>query len=117
MVDKASRPIPLSVHQLVCDTRVAIDALLGSTGLPAPSVVVRPDEVHITVSDPDDLPLWLHALGGAVRRSPAFEGAELWTLHTCTPMRGDGTVVPIAVHTVVVEGEELLSEVTAAVAS
>lgn len=99
------------------DNRVAVEALLGYLPLPAPPLVARPDAVHITVTDVDDLSAWVYALGGEVHRGPAADGAALWTLRTATPVRADGSTVAILVHPAVVDGDLVLVEVRRAVAN
>lgn len=119
MIEKRS-PVPVPTITASCmtsDVRIAVDAMLSATGLPAPSVVVHPDVAHVTVNDPDDLALWLGKLGGEVHRYPPREGVAMWTLWTFSPVRGDGTQIPINVHAIVVEGEDVLDEVVRAVAA
>jgi hypothetical protein len=99
------------------DNRVAVEALLGYTQLPAPTVVARPDVVFVTVADVNDLERWLSCLGGVIHVSEAaIEGLQLWTLHTQTPERRGGSRVAIRVSAVVVVGQAVLSEVKRAVA-
>lgn len=114
-VDRIERS-PASDLAAISDNRHAVEALLGYLHLPAPTIVARPDAVHVTVADVDDLGAWLYALGGVVRRGPVCEGAALWTLHTQTPQRGDRSSVAVRVHVPVVVGEDVLHEIRAAVA-
>lgn len=109
--------VPITVSQLRIDSRTAVELMAERLMLPAPSMDVRHDVVHVTVADPDDLAEWLHELGGEIHRSPQHEGVALWTLHTLSPVRGDGTQVPILVHAVVVDAGGVLPEVRAAVAA
>jgi hypothetical protein len=69
----------------------AVDLLLNYTNLPAPVRIPRPESVHVMVADVDDLGEWLRELGGDIHVSPEFEGVELWTLHTQTEPREDGS--------------------------
>lgn len=110
-------PVPLWVAGRVSDNRIAVEAVLSGSALPAPSVVPCPDMVHVTVADPDDLAIWLYELGGTVHRQPPHEGVALWTLRTHTPTRADGTAVAIAVHALVIDGASVLHEIERAVAS
>jgi hypothetical protein len=76
-----------------------VDCLIDRTGLPAPVRIPRPGWVHVMVVDVDDLGEWLRKLGGEIHVSPAFEGVELWTLHTATgDVDEDEGVRPTAVH-------------------
>lgn len=95
---------------MTSDNRLAVQVLIDNTALPAPTMVARPDAVHITLADVDDLGQWLYALGGEVRRGIEISGASLWTLHTVTPRRLNGTTVRILVHVPVVSGEDVLAE-------
>ncbi|MEU3124371.1 hypothetical protein ABZ696_29415 [Streptomyces albidoflavus] len=99
------------------DNRLAVEAALAYLALPAPTLVARPDAVHVTVDDVDDLAAWVYALGGVVHRGPSSDGAALWTLRTATPTRADGSTVPIRVHAAVVDGDPVLVEVRRAVAN
>jgi hypothetical protein len=75
-----------------------VDCLIDRTGLPAPVRIPRPEWVHVMVVDVDDLGVWLRELGGEIHVSPAFEGVELWTLHTATEPDEDEDVRPAAVR-------------------
>ncbi|MFF1756176.1 hypothetical protein [Streptomyces sp. NPDC058266] len=99
------------------DNRLAVESMLGYLALPAPTLVARPDAVHITVDDVDDLAAWVFALGGTVHRGPSTDGAALWTLRTATPTRGDGSTVAILVHAAVVDGDDVLVDVRRAVSN
>ncbi|MFI5809297.1 hypothetical protein [Streptomyces sp. NPDC051561] len=100
---------------MTSDNRLAVQVVLDNLALPAPTMVARPDAVHITVADVDDLGAWLYALGGEVRRGIEVDGASLWTLHTDTPKRLDGSTVRVLVHVPVVSGEDILAEIRSAV--
>jgi hypothetical protein len=108
-------PPPPDTWRQISDNRVAVQVVIDSLDLPAPTVVARPTAVHITVADVDDLGAWVYNLGGEVRRGPEIDGASLWTLRTQTPIRRDGSSVPIRVHAPVVAGEDVLAEVRGAV--
>ncbi|MEV8477841.1 hypothetical protein [Streptomyces sp. NPDC051173] len=88
---------PTNRWAAISDNTLAVNVLLGSTGLPAPTVIPLPEAVHVSVADVDDLGLWLAERGGEIHVSPAFEGVQLWTLHTTTPERADGSSVSVLV--------------------
>ncbi len=108
---------PLSEFAQASDNRLAVEALLGYTGLPAPTMIPRPDAVFVVVADIDDLEAWLDALGGRVHRSSAGDGLELWTLLTQTEPRGDGSRVSVRVAVPLPMGELVSDRVRAAVAA
>jgi hypothetical protein len=111
-------PAPPSEFERTSDNRFAVDALLGYTQLPAPSITAHADAVYVTVTDVDDLEPWLVRLGGVIHvDESAREGLQLWTLNTATPPRKDGSQVPIRVTAVVVVGEFVLSGLQSAVAA
>lgn len=105
----------LSTYAAISDNRLAVQVVIDELALPAPTLVARPAVVHITVADVDDLARWVLALGGEVRRGIALDGASLWTLRTETPVRGNGSTVPIRVHVPVVEGEDVIASLYPAV--
>lgn len=108
---------PRSSLEKISDNRLAVESMLDRLPLRAATIVARPDAVHITVTDPDELEAWLYQLGGEVRPGPSVNGASLWTLYTGTPTRGDGSIVLIRVHVPVVDGEHVLVDVRQAVRS
>ncbi|MFF5670319.1 hypothetical protein ACFY8S_09305 [Streptomyces hygroscopicus] len=112
-IDRTERP-PATLAA-TSDNRLAVVSLIDRTGLPAPTLVPRPDAVHIVVTDPDDLGEWLDALGGEIHISAPFEGVETWTLHTKTEPRADGTAVALRVSVAVVAGELVMDYIRAAV--
>ncbi|RPK76401.1 hypothetical protein EES45_23195 [Streptomyces sp. ADI97-07] len=103
-------PPPPNPYAVTSDNRLAAQTVLADMGLPAPTMVARPDAVHVTLADPDDLARWMYELGGEIRRGIEISGASLWTLHTQTPVRLDGSTVQILVHVPVVSGEDVLAE-------
>ncbi|MFJ9468369.1 hypothetical protein [Streptomyces caniferus] len=109
----SSQPIELPLADLARkrDNELAVGAMLDYLALPAPTMTPRPDAVHITVTDARDLGAWMYVLGGTVRHSAGSDGVALWTLHTATPVRRDGSTVAIRVHVAVVDGEDVLTEV------
>lgn len=86
-----------------------VEYLLNSTCLPAPVLIPRPDHVHVMAADVDDLGMWLRELGGEIHKSPEFEGVELWTLHTQTEPRVDGSTTSVLVS-VPVPADELVMD-------
>ncbi|SFK75159.1 hypothetical protein [Streptomyces pini] len=89
---------------------VAVEVTRDYLNLPALAVKARPDAVHVTVADVCDLSRWMFALGGRAHTGPVDDGAVLVTLRTATPDRPGGAV-PIVVHAVAVEGEDVLADV------
>lgn len=90
---------------------LAVAAMLDYLSLPAPTMTPRTDAVHITVTDTRDLGRWMFALGGEIHRSAGAHSVALWSLHTKTPTRADGSTVAVRVHVAVVDGEDVLTEV------
>ncbi|AQW55242.1 hypothetical protein ACIQPP_05325 [Streptomyces violaceusniger] len=117
MSAKPTEPPSLDNYRKTSDNRHAVEAMLGYLSLPAPTLVPRADAVHVTVTDVDDLGAWVCALGGGVHRGPSTDGAALWTLHTATPTRRDGSKVKIRVHVAVVDGDDVLARVRRAVSA
>ncbi|GAA4705468.1 hypothetical protein [Streptomyces youssoufiensis] len=113
----SAQPIerPPTHLRLVGDNRHAVRSMLDYLSLPAPTLIARPDAVHVTVADPDDLAQWLYALGGEVHCGPEAEGVSVWTLVTATPRRADGSSVAVRVHAPVVCGEDVLTDIRSAV--
>jgi hypothetical protein len=108
-------PNPPSTYAITSDNRLAVQTLIDNMALPAPTMVARPDAVHVTLADVDDLARWMYELGGEIRRGIEISGASLWTLHTETPVRLSGSTVRILVHVPVVSGEDILAELRTAV--
>ncbi|MFI0233087.1 hypothetical protein [Streptomyces sp. NPDC017086] len=92
-----------------------LDYLLDYTSLPAPVRIPRPESVHVMLADVDDLGEWLRVLGGEIHVSPEFEGVELWTLHTTTEPREDGSATRVLVSVPVPSGELVMEWIRAAV--
>ncbi|MEU5426926.1 hypothetical protein AB0H73_15160 [Streptomyces olivoreticuli] len=95
-IQPIERP-PANRWAAISDNMLAVNVLLGSTDLPAPTVIPLPGAVHVSVADVDDLGLWLAERGGEIHISPPFEGVQLWMLHTRTPERADGSSVSVLV--------------------
>ncbi|MFF9894911.1 hypothetical protein [Streptomyces longispororuber] len=107
----------LSEYGLISDNRVAVEAMLDYLPLPAPTMIPRADAVFVTVADLDDLGEWLRARGGTIHVSSAADGLELWTLLTATPLRADGSAVPVRVSVPVPMGEQVMDHIRAAVSA
>lgn len=107
---------PPSTYATTSDNRLAVQTVIDGLALPAPTLVARPDAVHVCVADVDDLGQWLYELGGTVRRGIALDGVSVWTLRTETPVRANGSTVSIRVHCPVVSGEDVIADIYAAVA-
>lgn len=90
------------------DNATAVQALIDRTGLPAPTVVARPDMVHVVLADVDDLALWRAELDGRVRADVTPWQTVEWTLFAqlaATRRRG---VVLVVVHALAVSGQDVL---------
>lgn len=94
---------------------LTVDCLIDGTNLPAPVRIPRAESVHVMCADVDDLGEWLRALGGEIHVSPEFEGVELWTLHTSTEPREDGSSTAVLVSVPVPSGELVMDWIRAAV--
>ncbi|RRQ79367.1 hypothetical protein CQW39_09460 [Streptomyces griseofuscus] len=105
------RPLTVTDFDRQAGNELAVSALLDYLPLPAAAMTPRPDAVHITVVSAHDLSHWMYDLGGRIVRDGGADGVTLWTLHTSTPERGDGSSVPIRVHAAVIDGEDVLAEV------
>lgn len=107
---------PLGQLREQSSNRAAFEAMQNYMDLPAPSQVVRPEGVFVSVADPDDLLPWLDQLGGVVHVSPVFEDVQMWRLHTFLPPSA-GVRVPVWVSVAVPVGESLMHTIVAAVAA
>lgn len=99
------------------DNRTAFESMQNYMALPAPTYIARPEAVFVSVPDADDLLPWIFELGGVIHKSPAFEGVELWTLHTQTPADGRGHRGEIRVSVPLPVGEPVMPEVAQAVSA
>ncbi|BCM70935.1 hypothetical protein EASAB2608_06269 [Streptomyces sp. EAS-AB2608] len=97
------------------DNARAVDYVIDAFFLPAPVRIPRPESVHVMVADVDDLGEWLRVLGGEIHVSPEFEGVELWTLHTQTEPREDGSTTSVLVSVPVPSGELVMDWIRRAV--
>ena len=104
------RPHTLTESDLTAINELAVRSLLDYLPLPAATVTPRADAVHITVVSARELSEWLYNLGGRIEQSSGTDDVALWTLHTLTPARGDGSTVPIRVHAAIVTGDDVLAE-------
>lgn len=98
-------------------TAFTVDCLIDERSLPAPVRIPRAESVHVMVADVDDLGEWLRVLGGEIHVSPEFEGVELWTLHTRTEPREDGSASSVHVSVPVPAGELVMDWIRQAVRS
>jgi hypothetical protein len=85
-------------------------------GLPTGRLTARNTAAHIFTADLADLLAWRTALGGDVTRQRAGGGVTLWTLHTHTEPRSDGTHTPILVHSLALTHEPIDPALSDAVA-
>jgi hypothetical protein len=115
VITKTTHRPPATSWGAISDNRLAVEAMLDSLPLPCPTLIARPEAVYVTVADVDDLGVWLRERGGDIHVSPAFEGVELWTLHTETTKRADGPPVAVWVSVPVLAGESVMEEIRAAV--
>lgn len=90
---------------------IAVKAAIDYLGLPSTTVRPRADVVHVTVVDAAELNRWHYELGGLITSTASGDGVALWTLVTKSPTRGDGSTVPIRVHAIIPEGDDVLIEV------
>ncbi|MFI6530464.1 hypothetical protein [Streptomyces uncialis] len=102
-----------SAFALTRDNGDAVQVLIDRTGLPAPTMVPRPDVVHVMVADVDDMAPWLAELGGRVTVSNA-SGVSTWTLRTGLAATRRRAAVRIEVHAVAVDGQHVLSALRSA---
>lgn len=110
-VQPTEHPLVLTDFDRSTGNELAVASMLDRLSLPAATMTPLPDVVHVTVTSACDLSQWMYALGGRVVQTGGAEGVALWTLCTETPVRGDGSTVPIRVHAAVVAGEDVLAEV------
>ncbi|MGW1533932.1 hypothetical protein [Streptomyces aureus] len=108
---------PLRYLSQSSDNRLAVESMLNYLPLPAPTMIVRDDAVFVTVTNVDDLGLWLRELGGRIHRSSAADGLELWTLLTETPPSRARGRVQVRVSVPVPQGEQVQDFIRRAVAA
>lgn len=94
------QPIPIRKAPTPTDERItAVESTLAFLNLPtARPLVADADAVHVFVVGPEQLAHWMYELGGHITGAQESGGAALWTLHTETPSRADGSRIPIRVH-------------------
>lgn len=97
--------------------RLTVETALDYLSLPVSTLTPRPDVVHVTVIDAEQLNRWHYVLGGEIKAATNGDGVALWTLITNSPTRGDGSSVPVHVHAVITDGEDVLIEVHRGVAA
>ncbi|GAX57237.1 hypothetical protein [Streptomyces olivochromogenes] len=106
--------MPISIRR----TDPAIDAQVTADlhGLPTGRITARDTAAHIFTADIHELRAWINALGGYVTRQRAGGAVTLWTLHTHTELRSDGSSTPVLVHALSLAGEDIHPDITEAVA-
>jgi hypothetical protein len=101
--------------QAAFSNRHEVELMLNYTNLPAPVITGCADAAYVTVADLDDLLPWLEARGGRIHVSPRWEGVQVWTLHTTTPSRADGSRTTVRVSAVAPVDTAVMPEVAQAV--
>lgn len=104
-------------YEQTSDNRIAVESMLDYLPLPAPTMIPRADAVFVSVSDVDDLGVWLRELGGRIHRTSAADGLELWTLLTETPPSRARGRVSVRVSVPVPMGELVQDFIRAAVSA
>ncbi|MEU7338639.1 hypothetical protein [Streptomyces sp. NPDC007074] len=85
-------------------------------GLPTGRLIARDTAAHIFTADVYELRAWINALGGFVTRQRAGGAVTLWTLHTHTEPRSDGSTTAVLVHALSLADEDIHPDITEAVA-
>lgn len=98
------------------DPTTAAETTAAVHALPTGRTAHRAGTAHVFLDSPHGLAQWLDATGGYTTCRPAGTDVVLWTLHTHTGIRGDGTATPILVHTLALEGVWVPERLTAALA-
>ncbi|WP_431980069.1 hypothetical protein [Streptomyces qinglanensis] len=91
--------------------RRAVETTIDTLSLPYIAVTARPAAVHVIASSIRDLCVWTFQLGGRIDQGVTAADGEsaMYTLHTGTPARADGSSVAVQVHAISVAGDEPLS--------
>lgn len=98
------------------DPALAATVTADNHGLPTGRTAAYDNAAHIFLDHTDGLVAWHDALGGYTTRQEAGHGVVLWTLHTSTEPRGDGTRTPVLVHALALDHELVYDALTAALA-
>lgn len=98
------------------DPTTAAETTADIHGLPTGRIGHHAGTAHVFLDSPYGLAQWLDATGGYTTRREAGAGVVMWTLHTHTPTRGDGTATPILVHSLALEGAWVPERLTDALA-
>jgi hypothetical protein len=98
------------------DPAIAAQTTADLHNLPVGRLTARNQAAHIFLTDLNGLDAWLTALGGHVTRQRAALGITLWTLHTATEERSDGTRTTVLVHVPALTHELIDPHLIAAVA-
>lgn len=98
------------------DPATAAETTANTHGLPTGRIGHHAGTAHVILDNPYSLAQWLDATGGYTTRHQAGPGVVVWTLHTHTGPRSDGTTTPILVHSLAMEGVWVPERLTAALA-
>ncbi|MEW2266908.1 hypothetical protein [Streptomyces sp. NPDC047868] len=82
-------------------------------GLPHARITDQNGTAHVFTTGLPDLELWFMALGGRITHQPAGTGVTLWTL-TADTDHGNG--VPVLVHALALDTDQIDAAITHAVA-
>jgi len=101
------------------DPITALRVTADTHGLDTNHLITTPNgrEAHVFTADVNDLGTWLDELGGHVTRQPAGDGLDMWSFHTHTDFRSDGTSTPIVMHALTLTGQLVPSGLIAALAA
>lgn len=80
------------------DPTIAAETTAALHALPTGRIGHHAGTAHVFLDNPHGLAQWLDATGGYTTRRDAGPGVVMWTLHTHTGPRGDGTTTPILVQ-------------------
>lgn len=90
----------------------AYELLHSANNLPEAKHVTGHDAVRVSVGRIEDLGPWLELLDGEIHVSPAFEGVELWTLHTLIPaLPSWDPVLPVLVSVPVLDRQDVMFDI------
>lgn len=106
--------MPTSIRRT--DPAIAAQVTADLHTLPTGRIVARNQVAHIFTADINDLLVWLTALGGHITRQHSSLGITLWTLHTHTGPRADGSRTTVLVHASTLTDESTDHALTDAVA-
>jgi hypothetical protein len=106
------------MHSIGTSSDPTVAALVTANlhGLPTGRLTARDTAAHIFTADIHELRAWINALGGFVTRQRAGGAVTLWTLHTHTEPRSDGSSTPVLVHALSLASEDVHPDITESVA-